>query len=325
MRKLTFALVALLALAPGCLLAQSQTAQLSDKEIAVSEFNALNVSDDFEVTLSRGPYGVRLTVDKELAPYVEVYVKAKTLYLSYDEKSVPKELKKLYKGRNGLNPVFRVVAYTPELRAVSLADNASFIGVEEFVSPDFELTAVGKSQVKNLSVSATSAKVFLKKNATATLSIRCQRDVDVSTDDHANVKLTTTCHALTINSEGSSVVVASGSCQDLNSASSGSSQVTVSSDMETVNLTTEGSSKVVLTGKAVSMKVKGSRSSTVDAYSMPIEEIEADLSGSASVTVNVEKKAEVTLVGGSALYYSGNPQFTINKIVKSTLAPYGTK
>ena len=319
------ALVAVLALAPQRLSAQSQTAQLSDKEIPVSEFNSLNVSDDFEVTLSRGPYGVRLTVDKDLAPYVEVYVKAKTLYLSYDEKAVPKELKKLYRGRNGLNPVFRVVAYSPELRSVTLEDNATFIGVEEFVSPDFDLTAAGKSQVKNLSVSANSARINLKKNARATLSVRSQRGVEVSTDNNANLKLTATGNELTINSEGSSVVVASGPSQTLNVLSSGSSQVTVTSDTEKVNLTTEGSSTVVLSGKAVSMTVKGSRSSTVDAYSMPIEDILADLAGSSSVTVSVSKTADVTLVGGSALYYSGSPEFRIEKIVKSTLAPYGTK
>ena len=321
----TVALVAVLALAPQRLSAQSRAAQLSDKEIAVSEFNSLNVSDDFEVTLSRGPYGVRLTVDKDLAPYVEVYVKAKTLYLSYDEKAVPKELKKQYRGRNGLTPVFRVVAYTPELRSVSLEDNASFIGVEEFVSPDFDLTATGKSQVKNLSVSANSARINLKKNARATLSIRSQRGVEVTTDNNANVKLTSTGSELTIHSEGSSIVVASGPSEALNIESSGSSQVTVTSDTQDVNLTTEGSSKVVLSGKALSMKVKGSRSSTVDAYSLPIEEVVADLAGSSNVTVSVSKKADVTLVGGSALYYSGSPEFTINKIVKSTLAPYGTR
>jgi len=104
------AFAALALLAPQSLRAQSFSPKLTDKQIPVSEFNSLNVSDDFEVTLARGAYGVRLTVDEELAPYVEVYVKAKTLYLSYDEKSVPKELRKLYKGRNGLTPVFRVTA-----------------------------------------------------------------------------------------------------------------------------------------------------------------------------------------------------------------------
>ena len=305
--------------------AQGLTAQLSDREIPVSEYNSITVSDDFEVTLARGAYGVRLTVDKDLAPYVEVYVKAKTLYLSFDEKAVPKETKKLYKGKNGLNPVFRVVAYTPEIQSITLADNAVFIGVEEFVASNFELNATGKSQVKNLSVMAASAKISMKKNALAVVSVRSERGVEVSTDNNANLKLTATGNELAIHSEGSSMVVASGPCHSLNVFSSGSSQVTVTSDTEKVDLTTEGSSKVVLTGKGDVLSVKGSRNSTVDAYSMPFEEVTADLAGSSNVTVSVARKLDATLIGGSALYYSGAPEFRIGKIVKSTLAPYGTK
>jgi hypothetical protein len=312
-------------LTSASLQAQALSAKLTDKQIPVSEFNSLNVSDDFEVTLARGAYGVRLTVDEDLAPYVEIYVKAKTLYLSYDEKAVPKELKKLYKGRNGMTPVFRVTAYSPEIQSISLADNATFIGVEEFVAPQFELTAIGKSQVKNLAVSAASAKIILKKNAQAVVSVKSERGVEVNTDNSSNLKLTFTGNELAVNSEGSSVLVANGGpCSRMNVFSAGSAQVSITADAEKVDLTTEGSSKVVLTGQGETLTVKGTRSSSVDAYSMPVKTVEANLSG-ASVTVNVEKEVAVTLVSGASLYYSGTPVFKIDKIVKSTLAPYGTK
>ena len=133
------AFAAVLVFAPQRAAAQSLSAQLTDKDIMVSEFNAVNVSDDFDVTVSRGTYGVRLTVDKELAPYVEVYVRSKVLYISYDEKAVPKEIRKMYRGKGSLTPVFRVVAYTPELQAVTLSDNATLSGVEEFVANDFAI------------------------------------------------------------------------------------------------------------------------------------------------------------------------------------------
>ena len=319
------AFAAVLLLAPQRAAGQNLSAQLTDKDIVVSEFNALNVSDDFEVTVSKGTYGVRLTVDKELAPYVEVYVRSKTLYISYDDKAVPKEIKKMYRGRGGLTPVFRVVAYTPELRSVSLADNASLTGVEEFTAPEFELTMAGKTQVRNLAVSANSARILMKKNAIATLSVKTERGIEVNTDNNANLKLTFTGRELALTSDGSSVVVADGPTKSLNLATGGSSQVSVTSNTENVDVTAEGSSKLTLTGKAFEMEVKGSRSSTVDAFAMPLEEVEADLSNSSSVTVSVSKKVSVNLVGGSALYYSGSPEFKIEKIVKSTLAPYGTK
>ena len=58
---------------------------------------------------------------------------------------------------------------------------------------------------------------------------------------------------------------------------------------------------------------------------MPLETIEANLSNSSNVTVTVSNLVYANLVGGSALYYSGTPEFRIEKIVKSTLAPFGTK
>ena len=319
------ALTLVFSLASQRVSAQALSAQLSDKEIPVSEFNSINVANDFEVTLSRGAYGVRLTVDKELAPYVEVYVKAKTLYLSFNEKSVPKEVKKLYKGKGGLTPVFRVVAYSPEIRSITLSDNATFIGIEEFTAPEFELNAAGKSQVKNLSVSTSSAKIALRKNAQAVVQLRTDRGVEASTENSSNLKLSFTGNELALNTDGSSVVVVDGPCQMVNVFSSGSSQVTLTSDTSKVDLTTEGSSKLVLSGKADVMTVKGSRSSSVDAYSMPVRDLDVNLSGSSSVTSSVSALVNATLVGGSSLYYSGTPEFKLGKIVKSTLAPYGTK
>ena len=221
--------------------------------------------------------------------------------------------------------MFRVVAYTPELQAVTLSDNAILTGVEEFAASDFELTMAGKSQVRNLSIAAASARVSMKKNAIANLNLKTDRGVEVNTDNNSNLKLTFTGRELALTSDGSSVVVADGPTKSLNLATGGSSQVSVTSNTEKVQVTSEGSSKLTLTGKAEEMEVKGSRSSVVDAFAMPLEEVEADLSNSSSVTVSVSKKVSVNLVGGSALYYSGSPEFKIEKIVKSTLAPYGTK
>ena len=319
------AFATVLLVAPQRAAAQSLSAQLTDKDIMVSEFNAVNVSDDFDVTVSRGTYGVRLTVDKELAPYVEVYVRSKVLYVSYDEKAVPKDLRKMYKGKGALTPVFRIVAYTPELKAVTLSDNATLIGVDEFVTDEFELTAAGKSQVKNLTVSASSARISLKKNAVASLNVKTDRGVEASTDNSSNLKLTFTGRELALTADGSSVVVADGPTKALNLATGGSSQVSVNSDTEKIDLTTEGSSKLTLTGKGLEMTVKGSRSSVVDAFAMPVETVEATLSNSSTVTVTVSKSVYANLVGGSALFYSGTPEFKIGQIVRSTLAPYGTK
>ena len=305
--------------------AQVLSPQVTDKDIVVSEFNAINVSDDFEVTVARGAYGARLTVDKELAPYVEVYVRSRTLFITFDEKAVPRDLRKLYRGRGGLTATFRVTVYTPDLQSVTLSDYAILTGTEEFVASDFELVAAGKSQVKNLSITAASAKVSLKKNATANLVIRADRGLELSTDNNSVLDLSYDAETLTLLSGGSSIVTADGPCVTMNLTTAGSSQVKISSETEVVDITAEGNSQITLNGKAYDLIVKGSRNASVDALAMPLETVDANMANSSIVLVDASKSIHVNLVGGSALYFTGTPAIEIEKIVKSTLAPYGTK
>ena len=305
--------------------AQVLTPQVTDKDVVVSEFNAINVSDDFEVTVARGAYGARLTVDKELAPYVEVYVRSRTLFITFDEKAVPRDLRKLYRGRGGLTATFRVTVYTPDLQSVTLSDYAILTGTEEFVASDFELLAAGKSQVKNLSISAASAKIALKKNATANLVIRADRDLEVTTENNSVLDLSYDAENLTVLSGGSSIITADGPCVTMNLTTAGSSQVKISSETEVVDITAEGNSQLVLNGKAYDLKIKGSRNASVDALAMPLETVDANMANSSSVLVDASKSIHVNLVGGSALYFTGTPAIEIGQIIKSTLAPYGSK
>ena len=193
------------------------------------------------------------------------------------------------------------------------------------MSTDFELAAAGKSQVKNLSITAATAKISLKKNAAVNMVVRADRGIEVSTDNNSTLDLSYDAENLTLLSAGSSVVNADGPCVNLNLTTAGSSQVKISSETEAVEITAEGSSFVTLNGKAYDLKVQGARNASVDALAMPLETVDASLANNASVLVDASKSIHVNLVGGSALYYTGNPAIEIEKIIKSTLAPYGTK
>lgn len=316
---------AVLLLAAHPLSAQVAASQLEDKELPVTEFTSLEIQDDFEVTLAKGAYGVRVTVDKVLSPYVQVYVKARTLYLAYDSKSVPKDVKKLYKGKNAPVPVFRAVVYLPELSSVSLSNNAVLTGSDEFAASRFDLTVVDKAQVKSLAVVADAAHVYLKKNAQAVLNLNVAKALEITTEGSSSVRISGVADDLGVTSAGSSVIAFTGDSRSVNLSSTNSSQVSLSVRTGKVALNTEGSSKVTLTGEGDEMTVRGIRNSQVDANNFPVMSVNADLAGSSDVVVTVEKLIEANLVGGSSLHYTGKPDFKIGKIVKSTLAPYGTK
>ena len=305
--------------------AAQSSGQLEEKEIPLSEFNALNIEDDFEVTVAQGAYSIRLTVDSELAPYVEKYVKAKTLYISYDEKSVPKDIKKLYKAKGAQDPVFRVVVYVPTLEYITLADNVTLTGTDTFLAGKFTLELKDKAQVKMLTVNAQSAKIDMKKNSQAALTLTTERSVEVEAEGNANLKLTLDAKELVVKSSNSSIIAASGKARNVNLSTGGSSQVNVSVQTDRAEITAEGSSKIILAGDGEDLKLKASRSSSLEAVNFRAQNLDADMSGSAVANVDIAKNIKATLVGGSALYYTGSPSFTIGKIVKSTLAPVGTK
>lgn len=302
--------------------AQLTTSQWEEKTLPVGEFSSVEVVGDFEVALTKGAYSVRLTADKVLIPYVQVYVRSKTLYVAYDEKAVPKDVKKLYKGKDAPKPVFRAVVSMPELNGIKLDDNVMLASAEEFYGSKVTISLAGKSQIKNLTIHADDISLDMKKNAQAVITLNADSKLEVNTDDKAILKLTEKAKEFTLNAKGSSDNAVSGEGGAITLKLGEKASVNMSQNTKKVTLEAGGSSSLVLNGKAESLEVKGDKNATVDATAFPVERVNANLGGG-RVDVNVEKELKVTLDGGSTLVYAGSPTVLVGKIVKSTLAPAG--
>jgi len=296
---------------------------LEETTLPVGEFTMVSANGDFEVTLSKGSYGVRLTTDKNLTPYVQVYVRSNTLYLTYDEKSVPKDIKKLYKGKNASQPVFRAVVSMPQLNGIELDDNVILSSAEAFYGSDIVISLTDKAQVRNLTVQGNSITVNMKKNAQAALTLTADKKMEVTTDDKAILKLTEKAREITLNAKGNSDNALSGEGEILNLNLSEKTTSNVSHRTKNAVLNVGGSSKLILTGTGEYLEVKGGKNAEVEAVAFPVKTMKAELDGG-KVNVAVEKEMNVTLLGGSSLFFTGSPTLIVNKIVKSTLAPAGT-
>ena len=283
----------------------------------------VSANGDFEVTLSKGSYGVRLTTDKNLTPYVQVYVRSNTLYLTYDEKSVPKDIKKLYKGKNASQPVFRAVVSMPQLNGIELDDNVILSSAEAFYGSDIVISLTDKAQVRNLTVQGNSITVNMKKNAQAALTLTADKKMEVTTDDKAILKLAEKAREITLNAKGNSDNALSGEGEILNLNLSEKTTSNVSHRTKNAVLNVGGSSKLILNGTGEYLEVKGGKNAEVEAVAFPVKTMKAELDGG-KVNVAVEKEMNVTLLGGSSLFFTGSPTLIVNKIVKSTLAPAGT-
>ena len=296
---------------------------LEETTLPVGEFTMVSANGDFEVTLSKGSYGVRLTTDKNLTPYVQVYVRSNTLYLTYDEKSVPKDIKKLYKGKNASQPVFRAVVSMPQLNGIELDDNVILSSAEAFYGSDIVISLTDKAQVRNLTVQGNSITVNMKKNAQAALTLTADKKMEVTTDDKAILKLAEKAREITLNAKGNSDNALSGEGEILNLNLSEKTTGNVSHRTKNAVLNVGGSSKLILTGTGEYLEVKGGKNAEVEAVAFPVKTMKAELDGG-KVNVAVEKELNVTLLGGSSLFFTGSPTLIVNKIVKSTLAPAGT-
>ena len=296
---------------------------LEETTLPVGEFTMVSANGDFEVTLSKGSYGVRLTTDKNLTPYVQVYVRSNTLYLTYDEKSVPKDIKKLYKGKNASQPVFRAVVSMPQLNGINLDDNVILSSTEAFYGSDVVITLTDKAQVRNLTVQGNSITVDMKKNTQAALTLTADKKMEVTTDDKAILKLAEKAREITLNAKGSSDNALSGEGEILNLNLSEKTTSNVNHRTKNAVLNVGGSSKLILNGSGEYLEVKGGKNAEVEAVAFPVKTMKAELDGG-KVNVAVEKELNVTLLGGSSLFFTGSPTLIVNKIVKSTLAPAGT-
>ena len=295
-------------------------------QTTLSEFSDIVVSDAFEVTLVKGPYSINLTVDSVVEPFVQAYVKGQTLEISLDEKAIPKEVKKSFKGKNAQPMVLRAVVYVPEvIRSITLSDEATLMGTDEFSADGFVLSLDGKAQVKSLNIFASSASVELKKNSNAIMVIKASGDIAAQVADNAVLQLNSECKNLKITGNGSAQVTSNGICSSFTGIGDGKSSIMANTNTDVVYLDMTGNSKISLTGSANSMTLKGAKSSTVDAGNMVVSTLDATVN-SATATVNVTEKIGVDLAAGATLYFNGAPQFVINgKISKSTLAPVGSK
>lgn len=316
------ATIALVAFAGLSIAASAQTKEVVQE---FPEFSAINVANDFDVTVRQGEaYSITLTVDEALAPYVSVRMQGKTLFVSYEEKSVPKEVKKLYTGRNAPKPVFNAVITLPVIEAVTISNNVVLNSTDLFKGGDkFELTASDKAQVKLFTVSSRSANIVLQKEATAVMSVNTENTLEVATEGKSNLRITTTAGELVVNATGSSRVAVTNISDKLNVALAGSAQVSVSGPCNTAIVNAEGSSKLTLTGGGASLAVKASKSASVDAYGLEVTTASVDLAGSATLSLNASDSVDLNLTGGK-LSFGGSPVFKIIKISKASVTPYGS-
>lgn len=140
-----------------------------EKICPVGEFHSVVAGSTMELTLQESSqFQVKVMADKALMPYIQVYVRSRVLYVDLDEKSIPSDVKKLYKGKNAPVPITRVLVSAPTLSKVTGTGSSLISSYGGVVTDTLSLT--DKSLARDILLRVPSPIVQMEKSARATLS-----------------------------------------------------------------------------------------------------------------------------------------------------------
>ena len=295
-----YLITAVALLAAGILSLTQATAQTAQKQQTFESFTGINVSGDFQVTLTPGTeYATTLTVDEAIMPYVQCFVTGGVLSVTVGK--LPKEVKKLFKGKN--KPSYILVVTAPQLGNITLKDNATLMTTNNFTAGTFRLDLSGKSQVRHLTVvDAASADIIMSKNAIADLTIDADQ-VNAELSGSAQLRLNYNVETLKVQSKNSALISANG-------------------DAGQTTIIAEGSSKISLDGLSEELlDVKGGGSANIDCLKLETKKANIVLTG-ATLVEAASEEISVELSGKSTLIFDNDPVVNVISIKTSTMTRY---
>ena len=280
-------------------------AQTKDVYHDFSMFTSLNIRN-FEVYVEKSEnFGIKLSVDELLERYVEAYVKNKTLYVSIDFKDVPRDIRKIYKGKNVEPPILRVTVFMGNINEISLSEGAVFSASEQLESDRFDLKLYDNSKISGLMLNANTANIVLEKKSSALLNLNV-KEVTIKTYGASNLKLNHTSEYLSL---------------DASNYSSNS----IIGDCSVLDITAGGTSQITLQGNCKKLNIEAMKASMINALELSTNEAKIKQSGSSVVTENASDKLTVEMDGNSFLYFNGEPVVKVISIKSSSLLPYESK
>jgi hypothetical protein len=293
-----------LAIAPA--LAQTVT-QLVPEDLPV--FNRISLGGDFALELHYGKqFRVQVDVEELYADYVLLAVEDSMLNVSVDSRRVPGDVRRLYRGREGVPAVFRVSVTMPEvLTYLRLSENAALSSADDLVfdTEEFALRATDNARTAGFSVRAGRVSVDLDKKSG--VSMQSESDtLFVRMAGNANLELAFRSDSTVVNSVSNASLLMDG-------------------ETERMEVHLKGTSKAILNGRSDRVDFDLVNSTNVNAISLACREAHAVMNGICSLSLSVTDDLYVDMNHGASLYFLNEPNVHVQYIKNSSLMPYDRK
>ena len=266
-------------------------------------FSDLVVSDDFVVSLVRGTdYRALLSVEEAYADYITCSVSDGVLTIALDERKVPVDVKRQFRGKGTPDPVFSAVVYVPELlKSVSLSEKAVLRDTEDLfdkASVSFELS--GNATVKPITVSSLDVKIKMQQKSTADFKVL-------------------SCKRLTVETMNSSSLIIDENSEDASYSLQGTSKITAKSHTSRIGVRTKANCTMSLYGSGDSAVFDINGTSEVDASSFEVPDAIISMSSVCLLKEAAYRSLSLNLNGGCTLMFANDPSVTIESIKSATV------
>lgn len=278
-------------------------AAVKQTSINLAPFNCLSVAGNFSVSLVRGAdYRALVSVEDGYMDYVVCSVTGNVLTIGLDERRVPSEVKRQYRGKGTPDPVFSAIIYVPELvQSVTLMDKSVLCDTEDVFD---------KAKV-----------VFeLKDNASARqmdLSSQCVR---ISMQNKSTADFKVSCKLLEAETFNSSSLTMDAVSEDSSYSLQGSSRIVAKCRGSRVGIKTKSNSNMTLVGSGDSITYDLSGTSEVNALDFEVPDAKITMTSVCLLSQAAYKTMTLNLNGGSAVFFRNDPQVTIENIKSSTVS-----
>ena len=270
-------------------------------------FHSIELGGDFALDIEYGKqYRMRLSVEELFADYVMFSALDSTLAVTLDERRVPTEVRRLFRGKEA--PVFRVSVTMPEtLCSLELDGRSVLLSADDLVvDPDsFELRVTDNARVASLAFGSGRVALTLDKKA----------DVDMSV----------TCDSLSVSLAGTADLDLTHHTQVSAFETSGSSTLAVKGETGLLKLNSRGFSKSILNGEAPVVRYKLANSSQVNATLLEAKRAFVEMSGLGSLTQAASEELSVDLSAGATVYFLNDPTIRVIYLKNASLIPYDRK
>ena len=271
--------------------------------VDLTQFSSVDLFGPFDVTMVKGQqYRVLISVMEPYREYVDCYVNAGVLSLKLDERIVPMEVKRQFRAKGAVEPVFSAVIYAPEeLHTVSMSGKIVLHDTDDvFDKSSVSFSLDGQVQVKSVSLNTEVFKLDMKGKSVADFTLECDESlIDVAQSAQLAINETARNSYYKVQ---------------------GSSKLRITNSSKSFCLIAKSNCAVNISGKGDRSLFDLGGTCEVDASRFDLSEADVRMSSVCKLYVAAADRLKLDLNSGSTLSFAGDPVIEIESIRSATVS-----